>query len=195
MLVSSWDVTPCPEKKRPVPATPTLQSGKKSNSSIARVLQNPRDLGWWCGGVLFPLASAPKHRSELLGYSRQRRVEMRPNIITEVRFLFLNQYFGSKAHSLHVAAGMVFNPLCKRQARSGVGALPRMVKSVSIGRVWAGCCGLQGLGVQFKGWGWCYDYGVCMWGDQGSGHVDWSRDGVVYMLCKQISSLTCCFCA
>jgi hypothetical protein len=124
MLVSSWDVTPCPEKKKTRPGDPhTLQSGEKSNSSIARVFQNPRDLGWWCGGVLFPLASAPKHRSELLGYSRQRRVEMRPNIITEVRFLFLNQYFGSKAHSLHVAAEMVFSippspiPTSKRSNR------------------------------------------------------------------------------
>jgi hypothetical protein len=149
MLVSSWDVTPCPEKKKTRPGDPhTLQSGEKKQQLDCPGLPKPsrsRLVVWW-GGVLFPLASAPKHRSELLGYSRQRRVEMRPNIITEVRFLLLNQYFGSKAHSLHVAAEMVFNPLCKRQARSGVGALPRMVKSVSIGRVWAGCCGCRDWG-------------------------------------------------
>lgn len=46
--------------------------------------------------MLFPLASAPKHRSELLGYSRQRRVEMRPNIITEAGIpTRLNQWWSS----------------------------------------------------------------------------------------------------
>lgn len=61
MLVSSWDVTPCPEKKRPVPATPTpFNPGKKAT---ARLPGSSKTLEISVGGVVGCSSLSPPLRS------------------------------------------------------------------------------------------------------------------------------------
>jgi hypothetical protein len=168
-VVTPWVVTPWPleastfsAKKRTDPLNPEKQA-------TAQLLGSPKTLEISVGGGVpfpFPFASeASIIRSGPFAYSRQRRVRDAPQHhhrgaisipgsdcrvgfrwltldLRSIRFMCLRRWF-----SIPFA----------RQARSGVESLLRMAKSVSIGRVWVGCCGLQGLGVQFKG------VGVMLW--------------------------------